>query len=156
MAHPCNPAGPPARLCESACALVMDPPPTWRPPPAAPVRLVLRAPPCATRRSRAHAAATALEFGSSGQVGKTSVVGAKKPTTKKATANRTLQGFVKKHATKSAKFYSDDAGAYDSLPFSHVIVKYSLEESGGATFTPTASSRCGPCSSGRTRARSTS
>ncbi len=38
--------------------------------------------------------------------------------------------FVKKHAAKSAKFYSDDAGAYDSLPFSPVVVKHSLEEFG--------------------------
>ena len=130
MAHPCKPAGPPARPCVSACARATDPRPTWWPPPEVRVRLVPRAPSCGTRRSRAHAAATALEFSSSGPVGKTPGVGAEDRATKKVTANRTLQGFVKKHAAKSAKFYSDDAGAYDSLPFSHVVVKHSLEEYG--------------------------
>ena len=40
----------------------------------------------------------------------------------------TLQGFVTDHAAPGATVYSDDAGAYESLPFDHETVKHSLSE----------------------------
>ena len=40
----------------------------------------------------------------------------------------TLQGFVSEHAEPGATVYSDDAVAYESLPFNHATVKHSLSE----------------------------
>ena len=57
-----------------------------------------------------------------GTVGKTAVVGAKDRATNQvaarvvdATDKKTLQGFVKTHAARGAKVYTDDASAYDGL-----------------------------------------
>ena len=70
-----------------------------------------------------------------GPAGKTAVVGAKDRATKHVAAKvvastdkETLQGFVKNHAAKSAKVYTDEAKAYKTLPFSHDSVKHSLQE----------------------------
>ena len=70
-----------------------------------------------------------------GPVGKTAVVGAKDRETKQVAAQvvtstdkETLQGFVKDHATKDATVYTDDASAYETLPFDHDSVKHSLKE----------------------------
>ena len=70
-----------------------------------------------------------------GPVGKTAVVGAKSRETKKVAAKvvtstdkDTLQGFVKKNAAPGATVYTDDAKAYETLPFSHNSVKHSLGE----------------------------
>ncbi len=70
-----------------------------------------------------------------GSVGKTAVVGAKDRATNKVAAKvvestdkETLQGFVKDHAEKGAKVYTDDARAYESMPFDHETVKHSLSE----------------------------
>ena len=70
-----------------------------------------------------------------GPVGKTAVVGAKDRATKQVAAqvvtstdSDTLTGFVTKHAAPGAKVYTDDATAYDSLPFDHATVKHSLSE----------------------------
>ena len=70
-----------------------------------------------------------------GPVGKTAVVGIKdRPTNQVAakvvesTDKRTLHGFVTDHAAPSATVYSDDATAYESLPFDHATVKHSLSE----------------------------
>ena len=62
-----------------------------------------------------------------------------------ATDAATLQGFVGQHAEPGATVYTDDAGAYHSLPFDHVTVKHSLSEYVREMYTPTASSRYGPC-----------
>ena len=70
-----------------------------------------------------------------GAVGKVAVVGAKDRATNKVAAKvvtstdkETLQGFVKDHANLQATVYTDDASAYDSLPFNHETVKHSLSE----------------------------
>ena len=70
-----------------------------------------------------------------GPVGKTAVVGAKDRGTKQVAAKvvtstdkETLQGFVKDHAAEDATVYTDDASAYETLPFDHDSVKHSLKE----------------------------
>ena len=70
-----------------------------------------------------------------GPVGKTAVVGAKDRETNQVAAKvvtstdkQTLQGFVKEHAAQDATVYTDDAGAYETLPFNHDSVKHSLQE----------------------------
>ena len=70
-----------------------------------------------------------------GPVGKTAVVGAKDRATNQvrakvvtSTDKETLQGFVKDHAAKDATVYTDEAKAYDSLPFAHEAVKHSVSE----------------------------
>ena len=70
-----------------------------------------------------------------GAVGKTAVVGVKDRATKQVAARvvertdaATLQGFVVEHTALGATVYSDDAGAYESLPFNHDTVKHSLSE----------------------------
>lgn len=63
------------------------------------------------------------------------MVGAKDRKTKKAAAKvatstdkETLQGFVKKHAALTAMVYTDDARAYEALPYDHAVIKHSLKE----------------------------
>ena len=70
-----------------------------------------------------------------GAVGKTAVVGVKDRATKRlaarvveSTDKATLQGFVIDHTAPGATVYSDDATAYESLPFDHATVKHSLSE----------------------------
>ena len=70
-----------------------------------------------------------------GPVGKTAVVGAKDRETNRVAATviqstdaDTLQGFVKDHADSEATVYTDDATAYETLPFDHDTVKHSLQE----------------------------
>ncbi len=65
-----------------------------------------------------------------GPVGKTAVVGLKDRDTSQVAAKvvtttdkETLQGFVKKDTAKEAKVYTDEAGAYKTLPFDHEAVK---------------------------------
>ena len=70
-----------------------------------------------------------------GPAGKTAVVGAKDRESNRVAAKvvtstdkDTLQGFVKDHAAVGATVYTDDAAAYDSLPFDHEAVKHSVSE----------------------------
>ena len=70
-----------------------------------------------------------------GAVGKMAVIGAKDRETNQVAAKviertdaPTLQGFVRTHAAPDATVYSDDAGAYESLPFDHETVMHSLSE----------------------------
>ena len=70
-----------------------------------------------------------------GAVGKVAVVGVKDRATKRVAATvvektdaTTLQGFVIDHTALGATVYSDDAGAYEGLPFDHDVVKHSLSE----------------------------
>ena len=70
-----------------------------------------------------------------GAVGKVAVVGVKDRATKqvaakvvKSTDAPTLQGFVVDHTAPGATVYSDDASAYESLPFNHETVKHSLSQ----------------------------
>ena len=66
-----------------------------------------------------------------GPVGKTAVVGIKDRATNQVRAKITesvaapaLQGFVIEHTADGATVYSDDASAYESLPFPHETVKH--------------------------------
>ena len=70
-----------------------------------------------------------------GAVGKTAVVGAKDRETNQVAATviqstdaDTLEGFVKDHADCGATVYTDDATAYETLPFEHDTVQHSLSE----------------------------
>ena len=70
-----------------------------------------------------------------GPVGKTAVVGAKDRETNQVVAkvvtstdSDTLQGFVKDNADPDAAIYTDEATAYESLPFDHETVKHSVGE----------------------------
>ena len=96
-----------------------------------------------------------------GTVGKTAVVGAKDRATNQVAARvdadkKTLQGFVKTHAARGAKVYTDDASAYDGLENREAVKHSGLPSTSGAKLTRTAWRASGACSSGRTRARSTS
>ena len=70
-----------------------------------------------------------------GVKGKVAVVGMKDRGTKqvrvkvvKRTDAETLQGFVADNADANAKIYTDDAKAYNGLPFDHETVKHSVSE----------------------------
>ena len=70
-----------------------------------------------------------------GAVGKVAVVGVKDRATKcgiarvsERTDKSTLQGFVVEHAVPGAKVYSDEAFAYEELPFENESVKHSIAE----------------------------
>ena len=70
-----------------------------------------------------------------GAVGKTAVIGAKDRGTNQVAAKviertdaPTLQGFVGDHAAPGATVYSDDARAYEGMPFDHETVTHSLSE----------------------------
>ena len=70
-----------------------------------------------------------------GAVGKVAVVGAKDRASNRVAAKvaestdkSTLQGFVVEHAAPGATVYSDEASAYEGLPFEHESVKHSVAE----------------------------
>ena len=70
-----------------------------------------------------------------GAVGKTAVVGAKDRATKQVAARvvestdkPTLQGFVGEHAAPGATVYTDEAAAYEGIPYHHETVKHSVAE----------------------------
>lgn len=87
------------------------------------------------RRNMSNAQRKELEGTGRGAVGKTAVVGARDRETNQvaakvvaATDKETLQGFVSEHADCEATVYTDDATAYETLPFDHDTVKHSLQE----------------------------
>ena len=70
-----------------------------------------------------------------GAMGKIAVVGIKDRATNQVRAKATgsvaapaLQGFVIEHTAPGATVYSDDASAYNGLPFPHETVKHSVSE----------------------------
>ena len=70
-----------------------------------------------------------------GAVGKTAVVGAKDRATNQVSARvvgstdkPTLQGFVTEHTAPGATVYTDEASAYEGMPFAHEAVKHSVAE----------------------------
>ena len=70
-----------------------------------------------------------------GAVGKTAVVGAKDRSTNQVSARvvestdkATLQGFVAEHTAPGATVYTDEATAYEGIPFNHEAVKHSVAE----------------------------
>ena len=87
------------------------------------------------RRNMSNAKRRALSDTGRGVVGKVAVVGAKDRSTKQVAAKvvtstdkETLQDFIKDHAAPGATVYTDDAKAYDALPFNHAVIKHSLSE----------------------------
>ena len=87
------------------------------------------------RANMSNAQRKALADTGRGAVGKVAVVGAKDRATNQVRARvvestdaATLQGFVVDHTDAFAKVYTDDAGAYASLPFDHKTVKHALSE----------------------------
>ncbi len=87
------------------------------------------------RKNMSNAKRKALADTGRGAVGKTAVVGAKDRETNQVSARvvertdkPTLQGFVAEHAAADAKVYTDDAAAYEGLPFEHGAVKHSVKE----------------------------
>lgn len=69
-----------------------------------------------------------------GPVGNTAVAGAKDRTTNQVAAKlatttdkETLQAFVEDNAHREVTVYTDDATAYESLPFNHDSVKHSQQ-----------------------------
>ena len=70
-----------------------------------------------------------------GAEGKTAVVGAKDRATNAVSAKvvnetdaETLQGFVADHAAPDATVYTDEAAAYQGIPYDHETVKHSVGE----------------------------
>ena len=87
------------------------------------------------RRNMSNSRRKALADTGRGPVGKTAVVGIRDRATKQVRAKVTervdsesLQGFVKDNTLPGAKVYTDDATAYDSLPFPHESVRHSVSE----------------------------
>lgn len=87
------------------------------------------------RRNMSNARRKELMHTGRGAVGKVAVAGLKDRPTKnvrakvvEATDAPTLQGFVAEHTAPDATVYSDDARAYEGIPFNHKVVKHSLSE----------------------------
>ena len=88
-----------------------------------------------TRRNMSNSRRKALADTGRGPVGKTAVVGIRDRATKQVRARVTervdsenLQGFVIENTRPGAKVYTDDASAYDGLPFAHESVRHSVSE----------------------------
>ena len=87
------------------------------------------------RKNMNNAKRRSLKDTGRGAVGKTAVIGAKDRQTKRVAAKviertngPTLKGFVADHAAPGATVYTDDAVAYEGMPFDHATVKHSLSE----------------------------
>ena len=87
------------------------------------------------RRNMSNSKRKTLADTGRGPVGKVAVVGAKDRASNQVAAKvvrntdaETLQGFVSDHAAEGATVFTDDATAYDSLPFAHATVKHSVAE----------------------------
>ena len=87
------------------------------------------------RANMSNAQRKALAGTGRGAVGKVAVVGAKDRSTRQvsakvvtATDKATLQGFVIERAADGATVYTDEASAYEGLPFNHEAVKHSGAE----------------------------
>ena len=87
------------------------------------------------RKNMSNAKRKALADTGRGAVGKTAVVGIKDRESNRMSAcvlERTdkaaLQGFVTEHAAPGVTVYSDEAAAYQGLPFPHEAVKHSVGE----------------------------
>ncbi len=87
------------------------------------------------RRNMSNSRRKALTDTGRGTVGKTAVVGIRDRATKQVRAKVTervdaehLQGFVIENTKPGARVYTDDASAYDGLPFTHESVRHSVSE----------------------------
>ena len=86
------------------------------------------------KRKNMHAAKR-RELKGRGSVGKTAVAGVKDRETKRVSARvvgstdgPTLQSFVAEHAAPGATVYTDEARAYEGMPFDHEAVRHSVGE----------------------------
>ena len=87
------------------------------------------------RKNMSNAKRKVLAGTGRGAVGKVAVVGIKDRETKnvrakvvEATDKATLQGFVVENTAPGATVYTDEASAYEGLPFPHESVKHSVSE----------------------------
>ena len=87
------------------------------------------------RRNMSNAKRKELAGTGRGPVGRTAVLGARDRETNQVAAQvvtstdkQTLQEFVQHHAAEDATVYTDEARAYDTLPFDHEAVKHSVSE----------------------------
>ena len=87
------------------------------------------------RRNMSNAKRKELAGTGRGAVGKTAVVGAKDRASNQVSARvvgstdkPTLQGFVIEHTAPGATVYTDEAAAYEGMPFYHEAVKHSVAE----------------------------
>ena len=87
------------------------------------------------RRNMSNAKRKELAGTGRGAVGKVAVVGAKDRASNRVAAKvvvstdkPTLQGLVVEHTAAGATVYSDEASAYEGLPFEHESVKHSVAE----------------------------
>ena len=87
------------------------------------------------RANMSNAQRKALADTGRGPVGKTAVAGLKDRATNQVRATvvektdaETLQGFVGDHTDKGATVYTDEATAYEGMPFTHETVKHSVSE----------------------------
>ena len=87
------------------------------------------------RKNMSNARRKALADTGRGPVGKAAVVGVKDRESNEvrakvvtATDKPTLQGFVVEHTEPGATVYTDEATAYQGLPFTHESVKHSVSE----------------------------
>ena len=87
------------------------------------------------RRNMSNAKRKELAGTGRGPVGKTAVLGARDRETNQVAAQvvtstdkQTLQELVQHHAAEDATVYTDEARAYDTLPFDHEAVKHSVSE----------------------------
>ena len=85
--------------------------------------------------SGVHAAKRRELKGRGSVVGKTAVAGVKDRETKRVSARvvgstdgPTLQGFVAEHVASGATVYTDEARAYEGMPFDHEAVRHSVGE----------------------------
>ena len=90
---------------------------------------------CGKRKNMSNARRKDLADTGRGAVGKTAVVGAKDRETRqvrakvvKSTDKPRLPGFVVEHTAPGATVYTDEASAYEGLPFDHESVKHSVSE----------------------------
>ena len=87
------------------------------------------------RKNMSNAKRKALAGTGRGAVGKTAVVGIKDRESNRMSARvlertdkASLQSFVTEHTAPGATVYSDEAAAYEGLPFPHEAVKHSVAE----------------------------
>ena len=87
------------------------------------------------RRNMSNAKRKELAGTGRGAVGKVAVVGVKDRASNRVVAKvvestdkPTLQGFVVEHTAPGATVYSDEASAYEAIPFEHESVKHSVAE----------------------------
>lgn len=87
------------------------------------------------RKNMSNAKRKALAGTGRGAVGKSTVVGEKDRETNhvvatvvEGTDRETLQGFIEEHTAPEATVYTDEASAYEGIPFTHETVRHSISQ----------------------------